>query len=296
MTKRLLAGTAAVLVSVSFCFGGRIAFCIATVLFVFACVWEFVEAAKHAEVRQIQKSAATVPTNLALSFMNPPLAWLSLMLPPFAYFISQTHFRFLLLYAGLLVLIVGLCAAMTARAAVSGNVLGSFRKVYGLVALLYIGMLFSSFMLIRGIRGTVSVFPFGEGERGAWLMLMVSVCVWMTDTCAMAVGKRFGKKPLSTSLSPGKTVEGAYGGLAGSFLTAMVFGVWVHLPLVHSLVVGLIAGTAGQVGDLFESALKRELGIKDFGRIMPGHGGLLDRADSMLFVLPIASLYLLLIS
>jgi phosphatidate cytidylyltransferase len=70
------------------------------------------------------------------------------------------------------------------------------------------------------------------------------------------------------------------------------FGIWIQLPWQHSLVVGLLAGLVGQIGDLFESALKREIGIKDFGQIMPGHGGLLDRVDSLLFVIPLAYLYL----
>jgi phosphatidate cytidylyltransferase len=124
------------------------------------------------------------------------------------------------------------------------------------------------------------------------MMLYAATCVWATDTFAYFVGRTVGRTPLAPTLSPGKTVEGALGGLAGAVIVGLCFGLWIHLPWVHSLVVGGIAGLAGQIGDLFESALKREAGIKDFGRIMPGHGGMLDRVDSLLFVIPLVYLYL----
>ena len=123
-------------------------------------------------------------------------------------------------------------------------------------------------------------------------MLFVAVCVWMTDTGAYLVGRKWGKHKLAPALSPNKTVEGSLGGLALALLTGALFGLWIHLPLRDGLAVGLIAGVMGQVGDLFESALKREIGIKDFGGIMPGHGGALDRFDSLLFVTPLAFCYL----
>ncbi len=87
-------------------------------------------------------------------------------------------------------------------------------------------------------------------------------------------------------------MEGSLGGLIFALITGALFGAWIHLPLVHGLVIGGMAGIMGQWGDLFESALKREIGIKDFGNIMPGHGGALDRFDSLLFVTPLAFCYL----
>jgi phosphatidate cytidylyltransferase len=124
------------------------------------------------------------------------------------------------------------------------------------------------------------------------MMLFAAMGVWATDTFAYFVGWTVGKTPMAPVLSPGKTVEGAVGGLVGAVIVGLCFGLWIHLPWVHSLVGGVIAGLAGQIGDLFASALKREAGIKDFGRIMPGHGGILDRVDSLLFSIPLAYLYL----
>ena len=123
-------------------------------------------------------------------------------------------------------------------------------------------------------------------------MLFVAVCVWATDTFAYFVGRGCGKHKLSPILSPAKTVEGAIGGLLGAVGVGIIFGLWIHLPIFRAVGVGLIAGIVGQIGDLFESALKRELGIKDFGSVMPGHGGALDRFDSLLFVAPFAYLFL----
>ena len=178
------------------------------------------------------------------------------------------------------------------------------RRWYGIIGFIYIGLLMSSLVWMRGVSfhyaqtsdlvsfNLLNVAPFGLSEVGAWLMLFVAVCVWATDTGAYLFGKRFGRRKLAPSLSPGKTVEGSLGGIALALLTAALFGAWIHLPLVHSLVIGAIAGIMGQWGDLFESALKRELGLKDFGNIMPGHGGALDRFDSLLFVTPLAYCYL----
>jgi phosphatidate cytidylyltransferase len=93
---------------------------------------------------------------------------------------------------------------------------------------------------------------------------------------------------MAPTLSPGKTVEGAVCGVLGSILAALlVIFFSSHLPLLPVLLLGALVGIAGQVGDLVESALKRQAGIKDAGRLIPGHGGILDRFDSMLFTAPL---------
>lgn len=126
-------------------------------------------------------------------------------------------------------------------------------------------------------------------EEGAWLMLAVLLVIWAGDSGAYFVGKSIGKHKMAPAISPNKTWEGAIGGLAASWLIGFVM-TWTMsvLPVSTCWVFGLVVGAAGQVGDLVESAIKREIGIKDFGDLLPGHGGVLDRFDSLLFAAPVA--------
>jgi phosphatidate cytidylyltransferase len=185
-----------------------------------------------------------------------------------------------------------LFALLTFRAAWTGSALGRLRRYNGLIGAVYIGLLLGSFVLLRDLGPRTRVAPFGTADRGAWLMLLVALCVWAEDTAAYFAGRSLGRHKLAPTLSPGKTVEGALGGLFGALIVGVSFGRWFGIPLQIGLVFGALAGTFGPLGDLWESALKRELGIKDFGAVMPGHGGALDRFDSLLFVAPLAYLYL----
>ncbi len=133
---------------------------------------------------------------------------------------------------------------------------------------------------------------FGLPGRPAWQLaspaLIALVPVWAGDTAAIFIGKAIGRHPLSR-VSPGKTWEGAAGNLAAAVLASWGIGVLVHIPLIIALACGVLAGTLGQCGDLFQSYLKRRAGVKDSGRLLPGHGGLLDRIDSVLFAaVPVA--------
>ncbi len=119
-----------------------------------------------------------------------------------------------------------------------------------------------------------------------WLWLMIAA----SDTGAFYCGSYYGKRPFFPRLSPKKTVEGALGGIASAVVVGLCFH-WLFIPGISSLMVIFFAATAaaaGQVGDLFESALKRAGGIKDSGWILPGHGGILDRIDAVIFALPVA--------
>lgn len=132
-------------------------------------------------------------------------------------------------------------------------------------------------------------------QGGIIYLLLVSVAAWVTDTGAFFAGKAFGKHKLAPALSPKKTVEGAIGGL---LLTGILFptvcclygcfGIaGTEVSIGNSVVVGLVCAVAGMLGDLFASSIKRDAGIKDFGKIMPGHGGVMDRFDSFLFAAPV---------
>jgi phosphatidate cytidylyltransferase len=113
------------------------------------------------------------------------------------------------------------------------------------------------------------------------------------DTAAYYLGKNFGKNPLARTISPKKTVEGAVAGIVGSLMAGVVAKVWFldQIAMVHCLLVALICGTIGQFGDLAESLLKRQVGVKDSSDLIPGHGGVLDRIDSLLFAGPVFYCY-----
>ena len=119
-----------------------------------------------------------------------------------------------------------------------------------------------------------------SGDEGLALLLWVFIVTWSTDIGAYFAGKRFGKRKLAPSISPGKTVEGLWGGIAAA---ALFGGAWVFaMGLSQSLLLlAPLFGAAAQGGDLFESKMKRRAGIKDSGDILPGHGGVLDRLDGL---------------
>ena len=163
----------------------------------------------------------------------------------------------------------------------------------------YVGWLMSYLIFLRSLPGTMNV-PFfmvdlPTAPHGAWLVCYVCAVTWSADAGAYFVGIRFGKRKLAPALSPNKTVEGAIGGVFVAGLMSVLWGSWIGLPPLHCLLIGPILGVLGEVGDLCESAVKRDLGLKDFGGIMPGHGGVLDRFDSLLFTAPVAYYYLVLI-
>jgi phosphatidate cytidylyltransferase len=138
----------------------------------------------------------------------------------------------------------------------------------------------------------------GHGLRswaGAWLVFFPLVVTWVCDTAAMFGGRAFGGAKLAPTVSPGKTRSGSLAGVVGSLAVAPVFAaavfprVGVDVPLWQLLVVAAVLGVIGQIGDLAESLFKREAGVKDSSQLIPGHGGVLDRLDSLYFVIPAAA-------
>ena len=117
--------------------------------------------------------------------------------------------------------------------------------------------------------------------------------MWLGDITAYYWGKNFGKKSLAPLVSPKKTLEGAIAGLAGSLLAGFIVGIWLldFIIMGHCLLVALLCGIIGQFGDFAESLLKRHVGVKDSSNIIPGHGGVLDRIDSLLFAGPVFYCY-----
>lgn len=163
-----------------------------------------------------------------------------------------------------------------------------------LLAFVYVGCLFTYFLRLRlidipGDVGGVRVWSFLH-ECGA--LLFVFVAAWMTDTGAWFFGRMLGRHRMAPAVSPKKTIEGALAGVLTGTAFACLVAWWIHLPLVHGFILGVLLSVVGQVGDLSESLLKRDLGIKDAGDVIPGHGGVLDRFDSLLFAMPLAFYYL----
>jgi phosphatidate cytidylyltransferase len=132
---------------------------------------------------------------------------------------------------------------------------------------------------------------------GGVLLILPMVVTWASDIGAYFTGRTIGGRKLIPTVSPGKTVAGAVGGLVASILVAYLYARHVLAPVAHlgftpwgAVVFGAVISVAAQTGDLFESLLKREAHVKDSSRILPGHGGILDRFDSLIFVLPVAYL------
>jgi phosphatidate cytidylyltransferase len=150
--------------------------------------------------------------------------------------------------------------------------------------------------LALSVFGVLYVAGFGvhllwlrELERGLGLLLVVLLGTWAADTFAFFVGIRWGRRKLAPHVSPGKSVEGFLGGLAGTMLVAGVAARFVSgFTLPEALLAGLVIGLVSPIGDLLESLMKRNLCAKDASHIIPGHGGVLDRIDSLLLVAPVA--------
>ena len=139
--------------------------------------------------------------------------------------------------------------------------------------------------------------PYGGG-----LVLIPMVAAFCSDSAALFAGMAFGKHKLAPHVSPKKTVEGAIGGLLGGMLGMVIFRVIFYLCTVYPLhigwcvLMGLVGAVMGQLGDLSFSVIKRQQGIKDYGRLLPGHGGVLDRFDSVIFAAPVIWLIVRLVS
>jgi phosphatidate cytidylyltransferase len=152
---------------------------------------------------------------------------------------------------------------------------------------------------VRGYDDVASIHLGMHIAPGGVLLVFPLVVTWASDIGAYFVGRTIGGRKLIPSVSPGKTVAGAVGGLVTSMLVAWAYAHWVLVPVAQlgftpwgALLFGTLISAAAQVGDLFESLIKRESGMKDSSHIIPGHGGILDRFDSLIFVLPVAYLLL----
>jgi len=185
---------------------------------------------------------------------------------------------------------------------------------WGVALLLVLGYpgsasLWRSSRVLRLVFGLLTIVPFFWGMlalrqyhydsdhfAGAWWLLYVMLLVWGADSGAYMFGRLFGKHKLSPKVSPGKTWEGFLGGLLTAALISWLFSLFVPLQISLSslLITSVVATLASALGDLTESMFKREAGIKDSGNLIPGHGGILDRIDSLTAAVPVFACLLLL--
>jgi phosphatidate cytidylyltransferase len=170
-------------------------------------------------------------------------------------------------------------------------------KPLATVAITAFGVLYASlFSYIYALR----YHDYAVGARaGTALVVLPVLLTWATDIGAYMFGRTFGRKKLIPAISPGKTVEGAVGGLGLAIVICLLYVRFILMPFASlgltiqgAVLFAIVVSVAAQTGDLAESLLKREAGVKDSSRIIPGHGGILDRFDSLLFVMPVAFLML----
>jgi phosphatidate cytidylyltransferase len=147
---------------------------------------------------------------------------------------------------------------------------------------MYVGMLAGSMIRLRN--------DFPEGPK---LVFFLTLVVWLGDAGAYYTGRKFGRRKLAPRISPKKTVEGLIGGIIMSVITATVihFTFFREFPLLHAIAMGIVLSISGVIGDLAESMWKRSAAVKDSGTLIPGHGGFLDRFDSIFFTAPILYVY-----
>lgn len=165
-----------------------------------------------------------------------------------------------------------------------------FESVFGSVAattsgVLYVGLMLGYFIAIRMIDPV--------GGRSSQLLSLLFFVVWSSDSGAYLTGRAWGERKLAPSVSPGKTVEGAIGGMLAALLAGAVSKWWFYpeLAWMHVVILSLLLGSVGIAGDLCESMLKRGAQMKDSGSMIPGHGGFLDRLDSLVFNAPLLYYY-----
>lgn len=140
-----------------------------------------------------------------------------------------------------------------------------------------------------------SIYPIQDGSylstyeirHGGFLAMNLFILIWSNDTFAYLSGRAMGKHPLYKKVSPGKTIEGFVGGVLCTLAVSYVLSITLEIPLMTNLCIAIAVSVFGTAGDLVESMLKREFGVKDSGQMLPGHGGFLDRFDAFIFVLPV---------
>ena len=261
---------------------------------------------------RVLTSVVALPVVLGLLFFGPPNAWFGLVLVA----VLLAAFEFWKLVApgdltmgGLGILLAGLVASAIYFGHGEPRLLLSLLVGVPVVALLVPLFRFQTIekaglQLMAAAGGpsyvaamlvTSALLRRDLGDAGTRYVVLSLSIAWFADTGAYFTGRAFGKAKLYPAVSPGKTRAGLYGALGAAILAGLIasFGYLRSIPPLHAALLGLVAGLLGQLGDLVESLLKRSVGVKDSGVLIPGHGGMLDRIDALMFVSPVVYLYTL---
>jgi len=163
---------------------------------------------------------------------------------------------------------------------------GRPERVLGDTAITVLGAVYVGYLMSFALR--LRALPYGPAHAtGPGAALLVIFAVWAADSAAYFVGLAAGRRKLAPQVSPNKSLEGAVGGVAAAIAAGLICGWAFRIPLPTAAAIGGLCAIASVVGDLWESAIKREVGVKDAGRLLPGHGGFLDRFDGLLFAMAV---------
>jgi phosphatidate cytidylyltransferase len=266
--------------------------------------------------RRVGTAAVALPALLALMFWGPPLAMVAVV--ALAAFLGLWEFNALLAARGVrpFRLVGGLVAAAVFAEVVFVDAPALWAvPVLPVALLLLLGAMLQraddipsavpaaaatllGACYLGGLGGALAALrAMPPADLGAWRLTLLLAIIMSADTLAFFAGSAFGRHKLAPRISPGKTLEGLAGGLVGGILAALVvrrLGL-PSLPLVDAIALGAVVAGLGVVGDLAESLLKRWAGVKDSGALFPGHGGMLDRLDSLLFGAPVLYYYFLIL-
>ena len=195
-------------------------------------------------------------------------------------------------FMGLAIYSAGIIVAVLMISFFIEMLFGTERKLESIVLCLFVTIYPALFCLFLF---KISTFPFKVGFlNGRYVLLYVLITIWMFDTGSYFAGRAWGKRPFFPHISPKKTLEGFIGGCCVVILLSLLMGLYLGKQYIaHVVVLSVLIALAGQAGDLSESVIKRDLGVKDSSHLLPGHGGILDRFDSLFFAGPVVYIYLL---
>ncbi|WP_078547069.1 phosphatidate cytidylyltransferase [Litchfieldia alkalitelluris] len=267
MKQRIITGIIAAAIFLPILYLGGLPFTILTYLMATIAIYELLRMKK-------------IPILSFPGFLSTILLWI---------FLLPNQYSYLLVDLGLAKIELALLAVLLflSYTVVTKNKFTFDDVGFVILTTIYIGLCFFYLIEIRG-----------NNIEGLKYVFFVLVVVWSTDSGAYFVGKAFGKRKLWPDISPNKTIEGSLGGIFIAIVIGIIYISFIPLQLsiVKVIIITIFLSVFGQIGDLVESALKRHYDVKDSGKLLPGHGGILDRVDSWLFALPILYFLLLVIS